>query len=126
MKKDFYFLLILAVVASLLRLWYFQDFQETAAYPLLTNSDSHFYYTWARDIASGDVLNRTAFMKAPLYAYLLGFFFKLFGASIAIAQHIQFIFGIAHILVVYYIARNFFGPRTSFLAGLLCSCYGLF
>jgi TolA-binding protein len=44
-------------------------------------SDMHFYDEWGQQIAHGRLTDHLAFYGLPLYAYLLAFFYKLFGYS---------------------------------------------
>ena len=109
-----------------MRLAYFNEYKDSSVYPVLTASDSHSYYLWAQDIKSGQLLGDKVFMKWPLYAYFLALFLKITGNNIAIIHHLQFLLGIAHCIVVYFIGLKLFNRRVGFLAALLCSFYGLF
>ena len=46
-----------------------------------SGSDMHFYDDWARQILHGRFTDHFAFYGLPLYAYLLAFFYKIFGYS---------------------------------------------
>ena len=46
-----------------------------------SGSDMHFYDDWARQILHGRFTDHLAFYGLPLYAYLLAFFYKIFGYS---------------------------------------------
>tara|TARA_B100000315_G_C14571399_1_gene585726 strand:- start:465 stop:2300 length:1836 start_codon:yes stop_codon:yes gene_type:complete len=125
-RINFIYILILIILALSVRLLFFHDYKNTAAYPFLKSSDSNSYYIWARDIASGQLFPERAFMKWPLYAYFLAFLFKLFGPSIAIIHHLQFFLGLFSCLLLYSIAKKLFNQHIGFIAGLLYALYGLF
>jgi tetratricopeptide (TPR) repeat protein len=46
-----------------------------------SGGDMHFYDDWARQILRGRFTDHFAFYGLPLYAYLLAFFYKIFGYS---------------------------------------------
>jgi len=125
-KKDILLIVLIFFFAQLLRAIYFSGYRDLSFFPILPNSDSDAYYSWARDIAAGDVLGRGAFMKWPLYAYALGFVFKLFGANASLIYWVQSILGSLNCVLVYLIARTLFNRASAVVAGLLCCVYGLF
>lgn len=125
-KREFFFILILVLLAVFGRAYYFKDYIHTDIYPVLQDSDGHSYSIWARDIASGRFLGQKAFMKWPLYAYFLGLLFKLSGNSAPFVYAIQFLLGVMNCLLVYSVAKKFFNEIVGFIAGLLYVSYGLF
>jgi Flp pilus assembly protein TadD len=48
---------------------------------LPTTGDMHFYDDWARQVLQGRLTDHFAYYGLPLYAYLLAFFYKVFGFS---------------------------------------------
>ncbi|MBA2271529.1 MAG: tetratricopeptide repeat protein [Chthoniobacterales bacterium] len=48
---------------------------------LPSRGDMHFYDDWAQRILQGQLTDHLAFYGLPLYAYLLAFFYKIFGYS---------------------------------------------
>ncbi len=125
-RLDIFFMLVIFACAVILRILYFNDYHNTGYFPILTNSDSDAYYSWGRDISCGDIWGSRAFMKWPLYAYLLGFLFKIFGHSATLVYSLQFILGAGNCVLTYLIARILFNQKAGLIAGLLCVLYGLF
>jgi len=125
-KRDLLFILIIFALAFTLRVLYLRDYSNTNIYPILPQSDSYSYYSWGRDIASGDILGNKAFMKWPLYAYLLGFFFKFFSRNLSIIYMLQFMSGAINCVLIYWIAARIFSRGVAFLAALLCATYSVF
>jgi 4-amino-4-deoxy-L-arabinose transferase-like glycosyltransferase len=100
---------------------------HTDAYPLLQDSDGYSYFTWAKDIASGDFLGSKTFTKWPLYAYFLGAMFKFFGSNISLVYAIQFVLGSVNSVLIYLISGILFkSRRVGFIAALLNILYGLY
>ncbi|MEW5758412.1 MAG: glycosyltransferase family 39 protein [Candidatus Omnitrophota bacterium] len=103
-----------------------QDYLTTSIFPFALNSDSQEFFRWAKDIVYGDFLNHKAFMKWPLYPYILAGIFKISGIKLSVVYYLQFIIGVLSSVLVYFISKEFFNKEASFLAGLLTATYGLF
>lgn len=125
-NKDILAVFIIFILALSVRAVYFNDFRNTDAYPILAYSDGYSYFLWGKDIASGDIWGRLAFMKWPLYAYFLGFLFKMFGSNVTLVYALQFILGAVNCLLVYFIAKAIFNRVVAFFAALFCVWYAVF
>jgi tetratricopeptide (TPR) repeat protein len=125
-RTDFLLISIIVVIGFMARMAYITDYANTEVFPILKGSDSYCYYIWAKDIASGDILGKAAFMKWPLYAYFLGFWMSLFGENIAVIYIFQFFLGIINAVLLYFIGRQVFNRSVGFIAGLFYVWYGLF
>jgi tetratricopeptide (TPR) repeat protein len=124
--RDRMLILIIACAGVICRIGYIADYIKTEVFPIFELSDAHSYYLWARNIASGDVWGRAAFLKWPFYAYLLASWIKLFGNNIPLFYIFQFFSGILNCILVYLIARELFNRTAAFVAAMLCVFYGLF
>ncbi len=120
------FILIIFLSALFVRFLYFSDYANTKIYPVLKYSDGDFYYEWARDIGSGDILGNKVFMKWPLYAYLLALLLKISKNSVSAVYAFQFMLGAVNCVLLYFIARAMFNRAVAFIAALLCAWYALF
>ena len=125
-KREILAIFIILILALTVRAIYFKDYGNTDAYPILSYSDSYSYFLWAKDISSGDILGSSAFMKWPLYAYFLGFLFKLFGSNVALVYALQSMLGAVNCVLVYFIAKIIFNRKVAFLAALFCVWYAVF
>lgn len=125
-KRDTLTIFIILVLALLVRVMYFKDYKNTEAYPILPYSDGYSYFLWAKDISSGDIWGSSAFMKWPLYAYFLGFLFKIFGSSVTLVYALQFVLGAINCVLVYFIAKVIFNEKIATLAALFCVWYAVF
>ncbi len=125
-KKDIIAVFLIFALALFARAAYLKDYRTTEAYPVLTYSDSYSYFLWGKDIAGMDVLGGSAFMKWPLYAYFVGFLFRIFGIHATMVYALQFVLGVINCILVYFIAKIIFNRRVALLAGLLCAWYALF
>ena len=76
---------------------------------LLPNSgDMHFYDEWARQILHGRFTDYFAFYGLPLYAYLLAFFYKIFGYSPFVPGFLQACLDAGTATLLYKIAIRIF------------------
>lgn len=126
-KQDLRWIIRIFLFAFIVKLIYFIQFSATRAYPFVEYSDSHAYFYWARDIAGGDFLGSGAFMKWPLYAYLVAGILKISKNSPLPVFLLQLFLGAINCVFTYALARYFIGKRwPAILAGLVCALYGLF
>ena len=83
--------------------------------PLLlpTRGDMHFYNDWAREILRGQFTQPLAFYGLPGYAYLLAFFYKVFGENPFIPGLIQAAADAGIAVVIYQICVTIFASVRS-------------
>ncbi|MEY2562385.1 MAG: hypothetical protein QOH88_578 [Verrucomicrobiota bacterium] len=75
---------------------------------LPSGGDMHFYDDWARQILRGRLTDYFAFYGLPLYAYLLAFFYRLFGYSPFVPGFIQVCLDAGTATLLYKIAVRVF------------------
>src|SRR5882762_6865638 len=94
-----------------LRLWTLVRLTHS---PLLlpTRGDMHFYNDWAREILRGQFNQPLAFYGLPGYAYLLAFFYKIFGENPFVPGLLQAAVD-AGIAVLIYQICCFASPRST-------------
>ena len=144
-------LVLLVVAAFAFRLVYFVELTSgpLSAWHTWDQSDLHFFDQWGRAIAEGDVLSnqvghpyhgwheRTGgreqwnewyggrlFHQEPLYAYLVGLTYTVFGPDPRWVYAWQMAVGIGSILLVWLIARRHFGHLVAAVAGLMAVLCG--
>jgi predicted membrane-bound dolichyl-phosphate-mannose-protein mannosyltransferase len=112
--------------AFLVRLIYIIEFKGTPFADCLT-VDSLYYSDWAKRIASGAVLPANAFEMTPLYAYLLGIFYKIISTDLFLVRFAQIIVGSISTVLVYSITRDILENRWWGLSGgIIAAIYGPF
>ncbi len=100
------------------------------AHPLLQprgDLDTTYYVELAERVAGGDInLGGEPFFVSPLYVYVLGVIFAIFGKSLLAAQVVQTIGGIVAVCLIAWTARRWFGAAAGWTAGALAIGTGLF
>ncbi|MDD5586664.1 MAG: glycosyltransferase family 39 protein [Alphaproteobacteria bacterium] len=86
--------------------------------PLL---DAASYHQWAQDIAKGHLFRARAFYQSPLYPYVLGGLYALFGPSPLLASLFNAVLGAAACSLLGLIAFGAFGPLAALATGLLAA-----
>jgi 4-amino-4-deoxy-L-arabinose transferase-like glycosyltransferase/TolA-binding protein len=122
-RRDWIHVGIVLGVALLLRLVYYYLNQKNNPVFLSPIMDALFHHEWAQQILDGTASADDVFFRGPLYPYLLAFLYKISGSSISFALFVQHLIGTATAGLVYLLAREYFNPRVSLLAGLLAALY---
>src|SRR2546421_2369772 len=96
----------------ILRLWALVRLTHS---PLLlpTRGDMHFYNDWAQQILQGQFVQHLAFYGLPGYAYLLAFFYKLFGQNPFVPGLLQVTLDAGVALLIYQICIDIFAAVRS-------------
>lgn len=111
------------ILALAVRLIYFYQIQDNPFFENLI-SDEKWYDDWAKKIAAGDLIGDRVFFQGPLYPYLLGIFYAVFGDSSGLARLFQFITGSLSAVLVFLTANKVFNnPKTAVIAGVLYALY---
>lgn len=85
--------------------------------------DSLYHDRWAMSIAEGNLWGNEVFFRAPLYIYVLGGLYAVFGHSLFIARLFGILTGLCSICAVYLIARTAFSKRSALWAALIFALY---
>jgi len=91
-----------------------------AAAPLL---DAQVYDVWAKAIAHGDLLRGKAFYQSPLYPYLCGLLYAVFGHSTFVIGFLNALLGAACVAVLTGLSLLWFGLPAALVTGALGSFY---
>jgi len=114
-----------------------------------SQTDMHFFVTWARALAAGDWLTDQAlhpyftwqqpvgtpaewtvwyggktFHQAPLYPYLLGLVFAVVGSNLWVVYGLQAVCSGLTAVLLMSITRRLFGSVAGLLGGLMTALYG--
>lgn len=112
-------------LAAALRLWHVFALRELPLFDRLI-VDSEAYDLWAQRIAAGDWLGRASgrpFYQDPLYPYVLGAIYKVFGRDLLLVRLFQVGCGVATCGLVAVLGRSISGAVAGNLAALLMAVY---
>lgn len=110
-------------LAAIVRLEYLALFAASPLYRFYI-ADHLYYRQWALRIAGGDWLGAGVFEQGPLYPYLLGIVFRLFGPHNAVPLALQAAAGVTTCALVYACGERLFGRTAAAIAGVLTAVYG--
>lgn len=114
--------ILIALVALALRAGYLYYYSGLPDWNWLT-VDNWYHHNWAGTIADGDLLGGTTYFRAPLYVWLLGLLYAVFGASIWVARLFGLALGVVAPLLTRRLAERVYSPSAGLIAGLLHACY---
>jgi len=86
--------------------------------------DALWHHLWAVDIANGNLIGKEAFFRAPLYPYLLGLIYSVFGVNYFTARVIQIIIGSLNCVLVYKLGGKIFNNKVGIIAAAATAFYG--
>ncbi len=122
-RKEIRLLVAVGLLAFLLRLVFFLQLNRSPLGEMVIE-DSKTYHDWAAGIAAGDWVGDGVFTALPLYPYLLGLIYTIFGVSIPAARLVQVVLGTVNCGLIYLLGRRLFGPPAGLLAAGLTAVYG--
>lgn len=111
-------LALLALAARLAWVLPYGQHHPHAARPVI---DELAYDAWARRIAGGDWLGDTVFFQEPLYPYLLGAVYRIFGADMAVARGLNVALALLWVLCTARIAALVGGRRAGITVGVVAA-----
>ena len=116
--------LLLALIA---RLWFVATFSDSPLYePLAGAHDRTIYHEAAQAVAEGAVWPEGSFDYMPLYPWLLGAGYRLFGVSLSVAAGMGLAFELATVLFLLLLARRLGAhPLAALVCGGLYALYPL-
>lgn len=88
--------------------------------------DPEYHDKWALRVAGGDWLGDKVFFRAPLYPYLLGLTYRIFGHNFLAPRILQAMLGAISCLLIYFVGKGVFDWRVGMLSGGIASIYGPF
>lgn len=115
-------LAIILALAFLLRLIYLLQMSDSLVYGHYI-LDSLVIDRHAADIAAGNFWGSTAFFRAPLYIYLVGILYSLFGQAPTPILVVQLLLGLATVALTYVCARYLFDRAIALVTGLVMACW---
>ena len=85
--------------------------------------DSAGYDRWGREIAAGNWIGSEIFYQAPLYPYLLGIVYTVFGADVTVVRICQAVLGAGSCVLLAAAAGRIFNRRVGIATGLVLALY---
>lgn len=125
MDRNRRLLLLLLTAALLVRLVHWWAVRDEPFFAWLV-MDSQEYDRWAQGIAAGDWLGSQVFFQAPLYPYILGALYAVFGRSLDAVYLAQIGLAVAGCWALYRAGREMGGERVGLAAAALAAFYGPF
>ncbi len=114
--------LVLGLAALALRLVHLLTVRDSPFFSYLM-LDNLMYDEWGMRIAAGEWLGRGPFFQDPLYAYLLGVEYSLFGHHYLPVVAVQCLLGALVPPLLYLSARRWFGRTAAVIAGAIATLY---
>ncbi|WP_166825692.1 ArnT family glycosyltransferase [Thalassoroseus pseudoceratinae] len=114
---------LVIAVAVAVRVIYFLSFQKSALAGFV-DLDHRYYLEWAQRIADGEWLGSEVFEQAPLYPYLVGSFFRVFGEQLDWLIAIQHVAGVLTAVLIYLSGCRLFSRPVAIGGGLLVAVFG--
>lgn len=115
-------LLILVGLALLLRVIYLVQLSDSLVYGKYI-LDSLVIDRHAVEIAGGNFWGDTAFFRAPLYSYLIGILYAIFGQTPTPYLVVQLLLGLATVVSTYFCARYLFDRKVALISGVIIACW---
>jgi 4-amino-4-deoxy-L-arabinose transferase-like glycosyltransferase len=115
-------LLAVFALALAVRLLYLWQWHDTYLFSVPVG-DGRKFILWAQEIAAGDWLGHEVFFHTPLYPYLLGVAFKLFGDSLWVPRLINVVIGAASCVFVAQTGALLFSRTVGIIAGIGLALY---
>jgi len=112
-------------IAFLIRLIYIIQIKSSIFYNNFM-LDEAFYNKWALSIAGGQWLGEGIFDALPLYPYVLGIIFNLFGYDLFIARLVEIVIGSFSCVLLYLLAKEIFSKRVGIAAAIISILYAPF
>lgn len=115
-------LFLLFAFALLLRLIYLSQIYDnpTFKYPTL---DARYHDEWAQAVAHGKLSQPQAFFRAPLYPYLLGLVYYIFGHNYYAPRIVQYLIGSLGVVLLALLAAQLFGKKIAIATGIIFATY---
>ena len=88
--------------------------------------DPAFHHEWARAWAAGETFMEGPYFRAPLYTWVLGTIYWLFGTGPLVPRIVQAIIGALNCGLLFIIGRRVFGRTVGVLSGVAAATYWIF
>ena len=110
---------VLALGIRVVHLWQLRS----APFFTVLIGDAAGYDLWARRLAAGDWIGTEVFYQAPLYPYVLGVIYYLFGADVLLVRVVQAVIGSLGCVALSYAGLRLLGRRGGTVCGVVLALY---
>ncbi len=116
---------VILLAGALLRVWVFLESREWIIFrmPIL---DAGFYHETAQALLRGEWPGREPYFMGPLYTYLLGGIYTLFGPELELVRLLHMALGLTGAWLAARAARHLFGTTAGLITAGLAVFYGPF
>ena len=114
-------LLVLAPLALRLGVW--RELRRSPFFDVLF-IDARIYHEMAEQMAAGTLVANTPYWQPPFYPMLLSLIYRVTGPNPDVARGVGIVLGTLACVLVFLIARRFFGPRAGWVAWGIVSLSG--
>jgi 4-amino-4-deoxy-L-arabinose transferase-like glycosyltransferase len=118
LKDEKKYLLFFFVCTFFIRFIYIFTIDHLPLFDSPTMDAGH-HHTWALDIANNSWVGATPFIRSPLYPYVLGIIYKIFGVSFYLPRTFMAVLGAFNVLLIYKIAKRLFSPLPAFFSAMI-------
>lgn len=122
-KKNINYLLLLFIAAAaFIRIAALFSLRETIYWDFLLY-DERIFHQWAKTIAEKTFISKSGFEFAPLFPYIMGIVYKLFGVDIFYVRLMNIIFGTLSCYIIYLIGKESAGIKVGLLSCFFAVVY---
>ena len=122
-RQTYFILALILLLAFTLRFIFFYQMAKSPIADMVIE-DSKTYNDWGIRIAGGDWIGPDVFYALPLYPYLLGLIYTVFGTHLQVVKFIQILIGTMNCGLIFLLGRRIFNVSIGLLAAFLMSIYG--
>lgn len=124
-RRDWTAVAVLFTIALGVRLLYLAQLPPPFLSDVGIIKDAQYYDMRAQEIAAGFWVGSTPGYLSPLYCFLLGGIYAIFGGGVTVAKLVQAVLGAASCALLFIVARQWCQRWVSALASGLLAIYGL-
>jgi len=118
-------LFAIIIIGSILRLVYIFEISKSPFF-FTPFGDPEYFDNWAFRIAQGNLMGNDIFFKPPFYAYILAFFYKIFGHSQLIPRLLNTAFDCISTYLLFLIGKKLYNERVGLISAFIGALCGIF
>ncbi len=123
-RKFDYIPWIITLIAILIRLLYLNQIAVNNPYFYNESLVAEVHHNWALAIVKGQTAYTDAFIRAPLYPYLIAAIYWIAGSNILYPRLLQLLIGGLLTLGIFSAGKRLFGRKSAITAAIIWAIYG--